>query len=191
MTYGPPVITAAAGDYVYTSSVISAGAYAATVRQLVDPAQIRVTNELSEVYYRRWKYGLPYLYGDWDVCPTYEQTKQQFNLLCGLVQTMGRIAFHYVNVDMGTPVPLETYWLEDITIRYHPDYSFTTEENPPVSSSSDGYPLGPEEYVELGPVFLAQLDDIEAQLGQSTRGIRDYYISIVLADTGVDLTGVF
>jgi hypothetical protein len=161
------------------------------VRQVIDPVQIELSNEVSAAYYGYWKHGASYQWGDWNKRATPQLSKEQFDYLSGLISTMGTIAFHYVNVSMGTIVPLDTYWLEDATYRFHITGPRPPTEEVVPSLIADGEPLGPQEYTLVEPVLLAKLDELEAALGVSTRGLRDYFIAEVLAATAVDITGVF
>lgn len=189
MTYGPVSLLGAPGVYVPTTPTFLGGEWAVSVRQVVDPVQIELANEVSAAYYGYWKQDASYQWGDWNKRATPQLSKEQFDLLSGLISTMGAVAFHYVNLDLGTPIPLDNYWLIDTTYRFHIFEDEVVETDPDVSA--DGQPLGPEEYVERGPILLAELDQLEAALGASTRGLRDYFIAELFASTAVDITGVF
>lgn len=191
MTYGPVVIVNSPGTYTSKSSIPNvSGSFGAPVRQTSDVAALIIHDELSTVYYLAWKFGNSYVYGDWDKLSTIEESRKQFNILCHLTSIMGEIAFHYVNLDLGTPVDEYTYRFVETSERFRwPPFA---DEIPVPSYPPEGQLLQDvETYEDQLPIWLNKLDAYEIPLGKPTRGIRDYFISLCLASTGVDLTGVF
>jgi hypothetical protein len=186
MTYGPVNIPGSA--YVYNVPN-SDGIFGEVVRKVADPVQIRIANELSDVYYGAWSQGNDYQYGDWNIIVgDPDATRNQFNQLQHIDTLMGLVGFHFANMDMGFPVPEIEYRYIDDTYRYRPTVARNTLE--PVYPIN-GAPLGPETYIDLLPMWVADMDRMESLLPHSTRGIRDYYIQLFYDRTGLDLTGIF
>lgn len=188
MTYGP--VSIPGSTYIRTTPNTD-GIFGEVVRVQADPVQLRMFDELSEAFYGAWKKNVPYQYGDWNlVVGDAKATDDRFNQLQHLVSLMGLVGFHYANVAMGYPVGEDEYRYVDTTYRYRVvvgDVSAETE----VDYTNDGAALGPITREDLLPGWIADMDRMEALLGESTRGIRDYYIELFLLQTGIDLTGVF
>jgi len=186
MTYGP--VNIPGSQYVYNVPN-SDGILGEVVRIVADPVQIRIVNELSDVYYGAWAQNVPYQYGDWNlIVADPDATKDQFNQLQHLCAMMGLVGFHFANMEMGFPAPESAYRFVDTTTRHYPTVASNTEE--PVSPIA-GAPLGPETHLDLLPLWIAEMDRMDSLLPNSTRGIRDYYIDLFYVQTGIDLTGIF
>jgi len=186
MTYGP--VNIPGSPYLYNEPN-SDGIFGEVVRKIADPVQIRIANELSDVYYGAWSKEIPYQYGDWNLLiADPDGTRNQFNQLQHLDTLMGLVGFHFVNMDMGFPVPEMAYRYTDDTYRYRANVAPNTPQ--PVYPL-DGAPLGPETYIDLLPLWVADMDRMDSLLVQNTRSIRDYYIQLFYDKTGIDLTGIF
>jgi len=186
MTYGP--VNIPGSQYIYTPPN-SDGVFGEEVRIVSDPVQIRIAHELSDVYYGAWAQNVPYQYGDWNlVVADPDATRNQFNQLQHLDTLMGLVGFHFANMGMGFPVPEIEYRYIDATYRHRPTVARDTQE--PVYPLN-GAPLGPEEYIDLLPLWIADMDRMDSLLVQNTRSIRDYYIQLFYDQTGIDLTGIF
>lgn len=153
--------------YIPTSPSLD-GCAGSVVRKISDLPKIEIDNAVSEVYHRWWAYGESFPWGGFDrIVGDSENTKKLFDQLSHLLQLMQRVTFHHVNLSIGSPVDESDYRYERVGIP--PD----------------------ETYIDLLPVWIAEMDAVDAAVGGSTRFIRDGYIALTLELTGVDLTGIF
>jgi len=62
-----------------------------------------VVDELEVAYYQFWKQGLAKPFEMFDMLPTPEQSKDQFDMIHGLIWNFYTIAFHLLNMDQPPP----------------------------------------------------------------------------------------
>jgi len=86
----------------------------------LDDYFLDIIDVLEKCYYKRWRRGLPAKFAVWNVLPTPEENKAQFDMLHGLIWNAYTIVFHLINTHRPNPIPEEKYrysYYEDGSIK--------------------------------------------------------------------------
>lgn len=75
----------------------------------LDDYFLDIIDTLEKCYYKRWRLGLPAKFAVWNVLPTPEENKAQFDFLHGLIWDAYTVVFHLINTHRPNPIPQEEY----------------------------------------------------------------------------------
>lgn len=86
----------------------------ANIRQTVDHCVNAAHDELEDAYYKFWKQGLSYNYYGYDKKPTVAESKEQFDLLHGMLFRVHSVLLHNYNMSLPAQQQVPTAAYNDI-----------------------------------------------------------------------------